>query len=291
MRRIGELLLFLAFIKCQEDLRIINPIIIEEGREDPTWSPDGKQIAYTKSPPLGIWIFDISSQEERFLVTGMHPDWSPDGKKIAFSTGRIHTINTDGDSSTIQLITDTLRTLFWPDWSPDGEKIAFAMVFAPGGLFICNSDGSHLRRIYDRGIRPDWSPNGENIAFQEFSTHRHYEEIWVINPDGTGLKPLLQKKGSYGWPAWSPDKKKIAFVNEPGVWPDQPDIWIMDSDGKNPHLIIKDAKDPAFSPDGKYLAFTKIILKENSDTLRWIVKELWIANSDGTDPRPLLRDD
>lgn len=75
--------------------------------EYPTWSPDGRQIAFTSTRVgVGIYVMNSDGSNQRRLTpvhTGnLYPDWSPDGKKIAFESSRnnrkadIYVINADG---------------------------------------------------------------------------------------------------------------------------------------------------------------------------------------------------
>ena len=132
------------------------------GSFDPTWSPDGSQIA-----------FAIRGQDETSIaVIGV------DGKgirKLASSTNP--------------------RDFYWvPDWSPDGSWILFEsktdrelrtrlMAVRPNGT------GLHQLATFDTDnhcICADWSPDGERIAYQAPGTPPRYDypEIWVMSADG-----------------------------------------------------------------------------------------------------------
>ncbi|MCH8295869.1 PD40 domain-containing protein [Candidatus Poribacteria bacterium] len=95
---------------------------------------------------------------------------------------------------------------------------------------------------------------GSRIAFVSFFEGVD-TEICVINPDRTVLQNLTNNpKSSSIWPIWSPDGKKIAYVD---FLPSR--LYQMDADGKNVTLLKADYPDfqsrPAYSPDGKEIAF------------------------------------
>jgi TolB protein len=78
-------------------------------------------------------------------------------------------------------------------------------------------------------------------------------EIYVVDPDGTGLTNITNNAADEAWPMWSADGSHIAFTsNRDGT----PGIYIADADGANPHLAITGtAIFPAWSPDGSTFAF------------------------------------
>ena len=107
----------------------------------PTWSADGRQIAYasTASGSTQIWIMNSDGTDQRQLTLGLgsdYPDanvphWSLDGSKIAFWSGfegqygDVWTMDPDGSNPV--RITDTPDQVNSddPHWSPDGTKIVF----------------------------------------------------------------------------------------------------------------------------------------------------------------------
>ena len=77
-------------------------------------------------------------------------------------------------------------------------------------------------------------------------------EIWTMRPDGSHLEPVFKRKGdgAYG-PEISPSGRRIAFKR------DRPGLWIMRSDGRKVRRLLRgSAFDPAFSPNGKMLAYS-----------------------------------
>ena len=116
------------------------------------------------------------------------PSWSPDGKRIAFSSWRvgdseIFVMNADGTK--VRQLTDNDGSA--PSWSPNGKHIAFSSERdGDFEIFVMNADGTEVRQLTDNdeiNRFPSWSPNGEHIAFT--SGNLAYQEIFVMNADGT----------------------------------------------------------------------------------------------------------
>jgi TolB protein len=132
---------------------------------------------------------------------------------------------------------------------------------------------------------PTWSPDGRRIAFL---THRLQPgvagrlEVNVMNSDGSGLRNLTSEWGLEGattpffagFPVWSPDWRKIAFVRERGVQ-GHSDIYVMNADGTERHRVTRSPQtdgDPVWSPDGLRLAFVRV---------RGGRSDIYVVNADG----------
>jgi Tol biopolymer transport system component len=76
-----------------------------------------------------------------------------------------------------------------------------------------------------------------------------------MDSDGGNRRQLTTHTADDGFPAWSPDGRKIAFTSDrTGNF----DIWVMDSDGGNQSQLTTHSADdgfPAWSPDGRKIAF------------------------------------
>jgi TolB protein len=82
-------------------------------------------------------------------------------------------------------------------------------------------------------------------------------EIFLMNADGTGVKNLTNSKSVNAYPAWSPDRQKIAFASDRDG---SMQIYVMDADGLNVKQLTKTgevSRVPSWSPDGKKMAFCR----------------------------------
>ena len=215
----------------------------------PTWSPDGKKIAFVTSVPSQLYLMEADGSNITLLKdgynSGSRPTWSPNGRKIAFG----------GVNSIFILDVDTKQEerLFIPidqcedaAWSPDGSRIAFTARVAEDWLnheiYLVNANGNALRRLTKSAARdsaPAWSPDGQRIAF--FSDRDNKAGIYVMDTDGGNIQRITE--GGENFPSWSPSGDQIAF----SISGDPPQVGVMRIDGRQKKFLAEGST-PAWQP-------------------------------------------
>jgi Tol biopolymer transport system component len=205
----------------------------------PTWTEDRSKIAYLGDGGVHVMDAD-GSNDTTLPNTGdvFDPAWSPDGEQIAFSRSgglysEIWIMDADGSDQT--KVTDNDATELvdsGPAWSPDGAQIVFTrQTFGPvstEALALVGPGGGSVVPITDHGVEPDWSPDGDRIVFTSFKDGDW--EIYVVDADGANEDNLTDEDSVDTSPSWSPDGSRIAYERLE-VGSDWNDIYVMDADG------------------------------------------------------------
>lgn len=163
-------------------------------RTAPTPTPATFGRAHLRRPVR--WLGDHCAR------TGWSPSWSPDGKRIAYhsfrdSDAEIFVTNADGSGETqITWNTEPDQT---PQWSPRGDRIAFVRGRVGGGgqLFVMNSDETGVTALTSAAISAHpavWSPDGRRLVFSFYT--QSFDDVGgiaVVNADGGGPITLASR--------------------------------------------------------------------------------------------------
>jgi Tol biopolymer transport system component len=191
-------------------------------------------------------------------------DWSPDGSEVVFAGENLPAgfrSADDGDVVVASATGELLRNLtpgfsadnFVPRWSPDGRWIAFiSEVLEPT---VVRADGSAPPATIPIGNFAgdmDWFPNGR-LALTRFVGDDVY--VFSVTRDGTGLRRIV--RGTE--PSVSPSGRRIAFARRVGRGFH---VFVANADGSKAHRLTRSSKpesDPAWSPDGKWIAYERLV--------------------------------
>ena len=203
---------------------------------DPAWSPDGSMLAFESvtGNAFNLYVINADGSGVRQLThstkhTDVQPAWSPDGTKIAFSRqdmqgrGGIWVVAVDGSS--LVHLTGEAHQNSHPNWSPDGSTIAFESDRTGGhDLWLMNADGSNQRPLLStpdvQEENPNWSPDGSQIAFDSCPSVSYPcpgspdYNIYVVNPDGTGLTQITTDPKIDANPVWSPNGLHMVYRSD-----------------------------------------------------------------------------
>jgi len=184
----------------------------------PAFSPDGRQIAFSRGDADGawhIWITDAEGGQPRRLTSGageVYPRFTPDGSAIVYqgwsAPRRIWRVPVAGGPP-VPLTPDGGPDEMMADVSRKGDRIVYGSTNPEGErVYVANIDGTGAKLLLDSPASvPRWSPDGRHIAF---STERGYSGgILMVNADGSGVRRLTTRGG---WPVWWPDGSRIGYM-------------------------------------------------------------------------------
>lgn len=190
----------------------------------PSWSPDGKKIAYVsfEGNRAAIYIQDVATGTRRVLskfpgINGA-PAWSPDGKKMALvltQTGypKIYILNLE--TNHLERITDDWSLDTEPNWAPDGNSLIFTS--NRGGspqIYRVYIDNKQVERVTFNGsynARAAFTSNGKAIVM----LHKEGDMFSIAQQDlQSGRVSVLTQFGFNESPSVAPNNKMIVYATK-----------------------------------------------------------------------------
>lgn len=256
------------------------PQLVHKGDAvQPSWSPQGSRIAYLERLSSGqrvIWTIPVGGGEPVKVTAGesvdWNPVWSPDGRYLYFASdrsgvtnlwrvpidersgsvqGEPEPVNTSGQASMLSISRDGRSIVYAADETRTVlEKVAFDPASGTiAGPAVAITETSNRISTFDA------SRDGRWLVYQ---TSVPRQNLFVVHPDGTGLRQLTDGEFMDRQPRWSPDSTRIAFYSNRGDKQEIWTIWTIRADGSQLERVAaipgRPAYHPIWSPDGRWLA-------------------------------------
>lgn len=231
------------------------------------FSPDGKRIAFAagqsqnQANEFSLMEADIETGAERELTTEKffnikNLEWLPGENSLLLTASRIPNKNfyiwqVSADTGKAEPLTKDSENYAALSLSKNGDRLVSTRVREEFRLRLLDVRNSSANRVLADASNAAFSPNGK-IYFT--SVMSGSEEIWVINPDGSGQRQLTNNSADDSRPVISPDGNSIFFAsNRTGA----AHVWRMNTDGGDQKQITRtDGGFPIFvSPDNKWIYY------------------------------------
>lgn len=198
-----------------------------------------------------------------------------------------------------------------PSWSGDGARVAFTGIEQSGknavlDLYVAAADGSEVTKLPGTrdGLNPVLSPDGRTLAFArererearrprrgQVTVYQSFS-IWVLDLARGSVSQLTPwRNRGFDFPSsFSPDGSTLAISRERGHHPSAVTIHL---DGSGEAVLVRNASDPVYSPDGTRLAMTTVgtrrRIERKGEALTYAPTELAVAAADGSGLTRLTR--
>ena len=185
----------------------------------PSWSPDGRRLAYVATGAAGeseLHVVDADGRHRSPITRSrgadeVAADWSADGRRLVVERNlRLLVIGADGRGERV------LTSGTSPVWAPKGDRIAFVSDRSGSeNLYVIGADGHGLWRVTTSDAaesEPAWSPDGQRLAF--VSLDAGFTDVYVVNVQNHELVRLTQDSSTESSPVWSPEGENVWYISD-----------------------------------------------------------------------------
>jgi len=276
---------------------------------NPQLSPNGKWVAYTVTEvdlekdksETRVWMTPVSSGDAIPMTakgsSASMPKWSPDGKYLSFlssrNDGKTQVWNLDRRGGEAQQLTETVQGVQGYEWSPDGTKLLLVLQDPKPEDLEKDKDKKEKKKKPKPWVIDRLQFKMDYIGYLD----KRRTHLFVFKLSDKTMTQITSGDFDDTQPVWSPDGKFVAFVSNRTEEPDassNTDIWIVSAENTDKGKTLRQFttnsapdQSPAWSPDGKHIAYETVINKEYYSY--FCTTYLAMTPVEGGEPRILTR--
>jgi TolB protein len=277
------------------------PIKLDGSLQNAAWSPDGKQIVFTRfrrgynRSPADLFIFEVQTRNVTALIDDGKTNVSQPGStwnartgRIVFSSTRtehdqVFSIASQGKADTLKQLTSSDRRMAYePSMSPDGQAIVFEshVVDEEGNgsirmLTLSSPEVENLTDPDEDCRQPNWSPAGDLIVYQKKDDGQW--DLWLYEIRSKQHRRLTQGDGDKTDATFSPDGRWVLYSADNSDLKHAA-LFATSVDGQRTFQVtnggVYDGA-ASWSPDGKTIVFESAAERPLPPGVRGWILGLW----------------